>query len=97
MQERTRTLLLLEQYENYREQQVQRRLESEYSGEKLDQAIREQLKGLRRSQTEWFARAPESTRREVALSQLKQLVRERMNVMPFEDWLKKEAQLRMFT
>jgi hypothetical protein len=95
-QERTRTLLLLEHYENYREQQVQRRLESEYGGEKLDLAIREQLKALRRSQTEWFGRAPESTRREVALSQLKQLVRERMNLMPFEDWLRKEAQMRMF-
>ena len=29
-------------------------------------------------------------------SQLKQLVRERMNLMPFEDWLRKEAQMRMF-
>ena len=89
-------LLLLQQYENYREQQVQRCLETEYTGEKLDLAIKEQLKGLRRSQTEWFGRVPESTRREVALGQLRQLVRDRMNLPAFEDWLKKEAQLRMF-
>jgi len=51
---------------------------------------------LRRSQAEWFSRVPEATRREVALSQLRQAVRERMNLPPFEDWLKKEAQMRMF-
>ena len=96
MQEKTRKLVLLQQYEKYRDEQVQERLAVQYTGEKLDLAIKEQLKALRRSQAEWFGRVPEETRREVAMGQLKQVLRDQMNLPTFEQWLRKEAQMRMF-
>jgi hypothetical protein len=96
MQEQTRLLLLQQQYESFRDEQVRLHLATEFQGDKLDLALKEQLKTLKRSQPEWFARVPEGIRREVALGQLRQLVRDGMNLPGFDEWLKKEAQLTMF-
>lgn len=96
VQDQTRSLALVQQYDSYRDQKVREQLETEYPGEQLESALRDQLKALKRSQAEWFGRVSPAVRREVAMGQLTQMVRERMNLPAFEEWLKKEAQLPMF-
>ena len=96
MEDRTRALLLRQQYETWCDERVRQSLAAAYTGEKLEVALKEQLKLLKRSQAEWFGRVPESTRREVALGQLRQLVRDQMNLPSLQEWLKKEPQMRMF-
>lgn len=97
VQEKTRTLLLMQQYESYREERVREQIASEYAGESMEAALREQLKSLKRSQAEWYGRVSPAVRREVAMGQLMQAVRERMKLPSFEEWLRKEAQLVMFS
>jgi hypothetical protein len=96
MQEQTRALLLQQEYESFRDDLVSRRMNADYDAEKLESAIKENLKALKRSQSEWFGKVPESTRRELAIGQIRQSVRERINIPTFEQWLNKEGQLRMF-
>ena len=84
-------------YDDFCQEQVRRNLERTYTGEKLEAAIREQLKILKREQHEWFARVPESTRREVALCRLRTVVREQLSLPSLEQWAKSNPQNRLFS
>lgn len=95
-EQRGRLLELHNRYDEYCEQQVKERLETQYAGEKLDAALRENLKIVRREQPEWFARMPENIRLEVALGRLRTTVRDSLNLPGFEEWAKRNPQDRLF-
>ena len=67
-----------------------------YSGERLETALRDQMKTIRRQQPEWFARVPDATRREIALARLRTAVRERLDVLSFERWSSLQRQQQLF-
>ncbi len=83
-------------YEEFCTQQVRKKMESDYAGEKLESALREQMKIIRREQANWFERASESLRHEVALGRIRTLVRENMQLPEFEQWSKQDRQRRLF-
>jgi hypothetical protein len=72
------------QYEDWCEEQVERRMETEYPPERLEPAVTAELKLLKREQPEWFARVPENTRREMALGQLRNRIRQELPA--FDAW-----------
>jgi hypothetical protein len=94
--ERFRILQLENDYDEFCQDQVRKRLESDYPSDRLEIALREQMKIVKREQPEWFVRIPESTRREVALGRLKSTVRESLNLPGFEHWSKQDLQQRLF-
>jgi hypothetical protein len=95
-EEQSRTLNMRLQYDQFCHDQMCQTMEADYPGERLEAAIKEQMKTLKRAQPEWFTRAPEITRREVAISQLQGIVKENLNLPPFEEWVKSTAQMRIF-
>ena len=62
----------------------------------MESVLREHLKSIKREQPEWFARVPESTRREVAMSRLKAAIREHLALPSFDRWHKQMLQERLF-
>jgi hypothetical protein len=94
-EQRFRLLQLRNDYDEYCDQQTRKRLESEYPGERLELALREQMKAIKRDQPDWFGRMPETTRRQVAMARLRTALRERMRLPAFEDWASK-AQAPLF-
>lgn len=91
-----KTLQLENDYDQFCQDQIQKRLESDYPPERLEFALRDHLKVIKREQPEWFARIPEATRREVALGHLKSAIRESLNLPTFEHWSKRDLQRRLF-
>jgi len=83
-------------YDEFCQQQIAKKLESDYSQERLEVALREQLKSIKREQPEWFARVPDSTRREVAMGRLRATIREHLGLPSFERWHKQMLQERLF-
>jgi hypothetical protein len=94
-EQETQKLELERQYDEFCQEQVHQRLDSDYQEPRLESAIREQMKAIRREQPEWFSRVPETTRREVAFSRLRAAVLESLNLPSFEGWSKQQTQLRM--
>ena len=94
--QRRRALELHNLYDEYCHRQISERLEHQYAGAKLDAALRENLKIIRREQPDWFAQMPENIRTEVAMGRLRSTVRDSLNLPGFEDWLKLNPQERLF-
>lgn len=84
------------EYDEFCHTQIDNRLKTEFSGARLEAALQEQLRSIKREQPEWFVRIPETTRREVALGRLRTLLRERINLPTFEAWSKAQSQSRLF-
>jgi hypothetical protein len=95
-EQRFRTLQLENEYDEFCQEQISKRLASEYPTERLEVAIREQLKVIKREQPEWFGRIPEGTRRELALGRLKAMVRDSLDLPNFDHWSKRDLQQRLF-
>jgi hypothetical protein len=95
-QEQLRRLQLELDYEEYCQKQVLRKMESEYSAESLEEAVRAQMKIIRREQPEWYQRVNDSIRRELALGKIQKLTREHLKLPTLEHWSKQEAQRRLF-
>lgn len=72
------------------------RLIAAYAPERIEAAMREQMKAIEREQPEWFGRIGESTRREVALSRLRTTVADDANLPSFEMWQKRQPQRKLF-
>jgi hypothetical protein len=87
-----RTLQLENDYDEYCQEQVRLKLEKDYSADRLESALREQLKTVKREQPEWFDRVPESTQKEVALGRLKSQIRDSLSLPNFERWSRQEQQ-----
>jgi hypothetical protein len=85
------------EYEQFCLEQVVGKIESEYPEDRLQTALREQIKAIRREQPEWFARVSETTRREVALSRLRSAIRENLSLPSLERWSKENSQQRLFS
>jgi hypothetical protein len=66
----------------------------EYPADRLESAIREHMKAIKREQPEWFARIPETTRREVALGRIKAAIRDTLPTI--QQWSKRNPQRRLF-
>lgn len=72
------------------------RLISSYSPERMESAMREQVKAIEKEQPEWFGRIGEPTRREVALSRLRTIVAADADLPSFEMWRKRQPQRKLF-
>jgi len=94
-EQRAKAIQLENEYDEFCQNQVQKRLESEYTGPLLDNALKEQMKAIKREQPEWFARVPEEIRREVAVGRLKATIRENLSLPTFEFWSKRNLQQRL--
>ncbi len=84
------------QYDEFCQEQVSRKVQTDFAGDRLEPAIQEQIKSIRRDQPEWFRRVPESIRREAALSRLHASVRESLDLPDFDSWCRRNPQMRMF-
>jgi hypothetical protein len=94
--ERARRCRLELDYEEFCRREVRRKIDAEFAGERLNVAIREHMRVLKREQPDWFQRVPEATRREVALSRLETKVRESIALPTVEQWAKQNTQRSMF-
>jgi hypothetical protein len=83
------------EYDEFCREQVKRQMEREFIGERLQLAIRDQLRTLKREQAEWFERVPQATKNEVALSRLHTQVRNSLNLPTFSEW-QKQRDTRLF-
>jgi hypothetical protein len=91
-----RILQLENDYAQFCEEEIRKHLESNYPQNRLELALREQTKLIKREQPEWFGRIHEDTRREVALGRLKSAIRDNLNLPSFEHWSKRDLQQRLF-
>jgi hypothetical protein len=94
--QRFRAVQLENEYDEFCEKQIHGKLEADYAADRLKDALRDQMKAIKREQPEWFGRIPEETRREVALGRLKALIRDSLNLPSFEHWSKRDLQQRLF-
>lgn len=88
-------LRLEDEYQDYCRDEVQRVIEG-YSPERLELALREQYKAIKREQPEWFGRIPEVTKREVAMSRLQTSVASEADLLSFDIWRKRAPQRSLF-
>jgi len=95
-EQRARELQLESQYDEFCQHQMQKELESQYSTDRLENALRDRMKAIKREQPEWFERIPEATRREVALGRLKSEILDKLNLPSFERWTKINLQEQLF-
>jgi len=83
-------------YDEFCQEQISKKLKADYPPERLEAVLREHMKSIKREQPEWFARVPDSTRREVATSRLKAAIREHLALPSFERWHKQMLQEHLF-
>jgi ATP-dependent Lon protease len=95
-EQRTRALQLEIEYDEFCQEQIRKEIESQYPADRLESALRDQLKTIKREQPEWFGRIPEITRREVALGRLKSAILDDLSLPSFERWAKLNLQPRLF-
>jgi hypothetical protein len=95
VEQQLRILRLQDQYEQFCLEETDRCIQA-YDKGRLEAALREQMRIVRREQPEWFGRIPEATQKEVALSRLRSTVRETLDLPTFEHWSKRDLQQRLF-
>ena len=95
-EQRAKTIQLESAYDEFCQEQIRKDLESHYPAGRLEGALREQMKIIKREQPEWFGRVPEAMRREVALGRLKSTIRENPNLPGIELWTKQNQQQHLF-
>jgi hypothetical protein len=95
VEQQLRILRLQDQYEQFCLEETDRCIQA-YEKDRLEAALREQMRIVRREQPEWFGRIPEATQKEVALSRLRSTVRETLDLPTFEHWSKRDLQQRLF-
>lgn len=83
-------------YQEYCHHRVQERLDAQFANGKLEAALKESLRCIRREQPEWFDRASEPLRSEVAMARLRAMVRDSLDLPTFEQWAVQEPQSRLF-
>lgn len=93
---RVSALQLENEYDAFCQEQVNKRIEADFPGDRLESTLKEHAKAIRREQPEWFARIPDETRREIALGRLRSVVRETLNLPNFDHWSKRDLQRRLF-
>ncbi|MEP7351650.1 MAG: replication initiator protein A [Acidobacteriota bacterium] len=88
-------LQLQDDYEEFCNGEVRRKLTAEYTPDHLEAAVREEYKIIQREQP-WLARIPEAARRELAVGRIRTSIRERLNLPDFERWSKLDTQGALF-
>ena len=86
---------LEDEFQDYCRDRV-KRLISGYSPERLELALQEQLKVVKREQPEWFSRVPDVTRRELAMSRLQTVVSAEADIPSFDAWRKRHPEQCLF-
>lgn len=94
--QRSKLLNLRNQYDEFCYKEVSRRLAADYPPERMETALKDQLKNIKREQPEWFSRVPDITRREVGLARLRSIVHDNLQLPSFDHWSKREIQQRLF-
>ncbi len=89
-----RRLQLVEHYEEFRREETRRKMATIYTGNKLEDAVRDKVKQIRREQPEWYGRLTDDMRREAAMGMIEAEVRAQLPT--FEQWSKRDLQMRMF-
>lgn len=95
-EERFRRYQLRDEYERHCERQVENRLNTEYVDDRLQSALREQLKIIRRELPDWYQRVTDANRMEMAMARLRSQIREQLNFPTFEQWSRSDSQQRLF-
>ena len=95
-EKRSMAMQLESEYDEFCQKQIRKELESRYPADRLEPALRDQMKAIKREQPEWFGRIPELTRREVALGRLKSEIRDNLSLPSFEQWTKQHLQQQLF-
>jgi hypothetical protein len=95
-EKRSRAMQLESEYDGFCQEQIRKEIESQFPADRLETALREQMKAIKREQPEWFGRIPELTRREVALGRLKSTIRDNLSLPSFEHWTKQHLQQQLF-
>jgi hypothetical protein len=95
-EERFRRYQLRDEYERHCERQVENRLNTEYVDDRLQSALREQLKIIRRELPDWYQRVTDANRTEMAMARLRSQIREQLNFPTFEQWSRSDSQQRLF-
>ena len=95
-EERFRRYQLRDEYERHCELQVENGLNTEYVDDRLQSALREQLKIIRRELTNWYQRVTDANRMEMAIARLRSQIREQLNFPTFEQWSRSDSQQRLF-
>jgi hypothetical protein len=91
-----RMMQLENDYDQFCQKEVRKRREADYPEPRLDAAMLEQMRIIRREQPNWYERASEAMRRDVALGRLNTVIRESLELPSFEDWSKLDVQRRLF-
>jgi hypothetical protein len=94
--EHFRALQLKNEFDEYCQQEVSNHIQSDYPGERLEAALREQMKTIRREQPEWFGRVPDAIRLEVAMSRLRAAIKQSLDLPEFEEWRTIQGQRPLF-
>ena len=94
--EHFRMLQLNNEYDQYCELEISNHLKSDYPAERLEAALREQTKIIRREQPEWFGRVSNTVRNEIAIARLRATIRQTLNLPGFEDWRTLQGQRPLF-
>jgi len=84
------------EYDNYCDEEVRRKQDELYSGDRLEEVLRTKLKQVRREQPDLFGRLSEAGRRNLAESMIRAEVREGLSLPTFEQWQKQNPQRQMF-
>jgi hypothetical protein len=94
--EHFRTLQLKNEFDEYCQHEVSNHIQSGYPAERLETALREQMKTIRREQPEWFGRVPDAIRLEVAMSRLRAAIKQSLDLPEFEEWRTIQGQRPLF-
>jgi hypothetical protein len=95
-EKRSRAMQLESEYDEFCQEQVRKEIVTQFPTDRLESALRDQMKAIKRQQPEWFGRIPEITRREVALGRLKSTIRDNLSLPSFEHWTKQHLQQQLF-
>ena len=95
-EQRSITLRLKNDFDSFCMDQIQKNIDLRYPSERLEAVMKEHLKAVKREQPEWFARVPDGTRREIAMSRLRSEIREALDLPTFDQWSKRDLQQRLF-
>jgi hypothetical protein len=94
--EQLRKLNLELAYDQFCDEAVDERFAADYPSDRLESAVREELRQLKREQPDWFSGVPDACRREVAIGHLRSKVREGLDLPTFGRWSKSDLQQRLF-
>jgi hypothetical protein len=84
-------------YDQFCDEAGDERFAADYPGDRLESAVPEELRRLKREQPDWFSGVPDACRHEVAIGHLHSKVREGLDLPTFDRWSKSDLVLHQTT